>query len=62
MRQGLAVAAEHQAAGGILVEPVRQRGRARQPKAQRVEMVLEACTPFGTAMHRETGWFVNYEH
>ena len=40
--QRLAVAAEHQAAGGVAVEPVRERGRARQPEAQRAEMVLQA--------------------
>ena len=38
--QRLAVAAEHQAAGGVAVEPVGERRRARQPEAQRVEMVF----------------------
>ena len=42
LRQRLAMAAEHQAAGGVAVEPMRQRRRSRQSKAQRVEMVLQA--------------------
>ncbi len=37
-RQRLAVAAEHEAAGGVAVEPVRQCRRARQAEAQRVEI------------------------
>ena len=40
--QRLAVAAEHEAAGGVAVEPVRERRRARQAEAQRVEMILQA--------------------
>ncbi len=51
MRQRLAMAAEYQAAGGILVEPVRQRWRPRQAVAQRVEIVLERTAALRPAMH-----------
>src|SRR6478736_3269302 len=56
------MAAEHQAAGGILVEPVCERGRAWQPEPQRVEMVLEAQAALGAAMHREACGLVDYQH
>ena len=52
MSERLAVAAEHQAAGGILVEPVGKRRRPRQAVAQDVEMVFEASPALGPAMHR----------
>ena len=56
------MAAEHQAAGGILVEPVRQRGRAWQPEAQRVEVILETQAALGAAMHRQAGRLVDHQH
>ena len=58
----LAVAAEHQAAGGILVEPVRQRRIARQPEAQGPEIVVERRAALRAAMHRESGRLVDYQH
>ncbi len=39
--EGLAVAAEHEAAGGVAVEPVGERGIARQAEAQGAEVILE---------------------
>src|SRR6185437_11618830 len=41
-RQCLAMAAEHQAAGGVAVEPVRERGVARQSETQSAKIVFEA--------------------
>ena len=60
--QRLAVAAEHQAAGGVAVEPVRQRRRPRQPEAQRVEMIFQAFAAFGAAMHGEARRLVDHQH
>ena len=58
----LAVAAEHQAAGGVAVEPVRERGRARQAEAQRVEMILQALAALRPPVHREPGRLVDHQH
>ena len=60
--QRLAVAAEHQAAGGVAVEPVGQRRRARQAEAQRVEIVLQALAALRPAMDREAGRLVDHQH
>src|SRR3954470_15958426 len=46
--QRLAMAPEHQATGGVAIEPVGKRGRARQAKAQRVEIILQALAAFWT--------------
>ena len=66
LRQRLAVAAEHQAAGGVAVEPVRQRRRPRQAEAQRVEMILQAFPTLsrrsGSAMHGHAGRLVDHQH
>ena len=62
LRQGLAVAPEHQAAGRIAVEPVRQSRRARQPEAQRAEIIFQACAAFGTAMYGDAGGLIDDQH
>jgi fused signal recognition particle receptor len=62
LRERLAVAAEHQAAGRIAVEPVRQRRRPRQAEAQRVEMVFEALAAIRAAMHGEPRRLVDHQH
>ena len=56
------MASEHQAAGRIAVEPMRQRRRARQPEAQRAEMIFEALAAFGTAMHGDARRLVDDQH
>jgi hypothetical protein len=61
-RQRLAMASEHQAAGGVAIEPVRERRRSRQPEAQRVEMILKALATLGAAMDREAGRLVDHQH
>ena len=45
------MAAEHEAAGGVPVEPVRQRRRPRQSEPQRVEMIFQTFAALGAAMH-----------
>ena len=56
------MAAEHQAAGGVAVEPVRERRRARQAEAQRVEIVLEGLDAFRPAMHGQARRLVHHQH
>jgi hypothetical protein len=56
------MAAEHEAAGGVAVEPMRQRGRARQPETQRAEMVLEALAALRSLVHGETRRLVDDQH
>src|SRR5262249_47919118 len=58
----LAMAAEHQAAGCVAVEPVGERRRPRQPEAQRVEMIFEAFAAVRPAVHRQAGRFVDHQH
>ena len=45
-----------------LVEPVRQRRRARQAEAQRVEIVLEALAPLRPLVHGEARRLVDHQH
>src|SRR5262245_9420148 len=60
--QGLAMAAKHEAAGGVAVEPMRQRGCARQPEAQRAEIVLEAFAPLRPLVYGEARRLVDDQH
>jgi hypothetical protein len=62
LRQGLAMAAEHQAAGGVAVEPMRQRRRARQSEPQRGEVIFQAFAAFGTAMHGDARRLIDDQH
>src|SRR6185503_7592303 len=61
-RQGLAVACEHQAPGRVAVETMCQRGRARQAKSERVEIVLEGIAAFRPAMHGQSRRLVDHQH
>src|SRR5688572_10811924 len=56
------MAAEHQAAGGFLVQPVREARRARQAEAQRVEMILQARPALRPLVHGEAGGLVDDQH
>ena len=58
----LAMAPEHKASGGVLVEAMRQGGRTRQAEPQGVEMILQAGAAFRSAMHREPGRLVDDQH
>ena len=51
-----------EAAGGVAVEPMGERRRARQAEAQRVEMILEIVAALGAAMHGQAGRLVDDEH
>ncbi len=62
VRERLAVAAKHEATGGLAVEPVRQLGPARQAVAQSSEPVFQARAAFGPAMHRQAGRLVDHQH
>ena len=54
--------AEHEAAGGVLVEPVGQHRRPRQAEAQRVERVFQIGAALRPAMHRQAGGLVDDQH
>ena len=56
------MAAEHEAAGGIAVEPVSQHRRPRQAKSQRVERGFQIGAALGAAMHRQPGRLVDHQH
>src|SRR5258707_13983651 len=62
MSKRLAMAPEHEASGGILVEAVCQGGRAWQAEPQGVEIVLKARAALRSAMHRKAGGLVDDEH
>ena len=58
----LAMPSQHEAAGGILVEPMRQHRRPRQAEAQRVERGFQIGAALGAAMHRQPGRLVDDQH
>ncbi len=62
MAERLAVAAEHQAAGGVAIKPMGERRRARQAVAQRVEKILQARAALGAAMHGKARRLVDHQH
>jgi fused signal recognition particle receptor len=62
MSQGLTVTSEHEAAGGVLVEPVRERRRARQAEPQGLEQVFQAAAALGSAVDRQAWRLVDDEH
>ena len=56
------MAAEHQTARRLAVEPMGERRRARQAEAQLIEPVLEARAALGAAMHRNARRLVDHQH
>ena len=56
------MAAEHQAARGVAVEPVREDRRARQAESQRVERCLQIGAALRAAMHRQACGLVDHQH
>ena len=56
------MAPEHQAAGGVLVQPMRQRRGARQAEAQVDEGLLEILAALGAAMHGKARRLVHHQH
>jgi fused signal recognition particle receptor len=62
MSKRLAMAPEHEASGGVLVEAVRQGGRARQAEPEDIEIVLKTHAALRSAMHRKAGGLVDDQH
>jgi fused signal recognition particle receptor len=60
--QRFVMAPQHQAAGGVAVEPMRERRLARQAEAERVEIILEARAPFRTGVNRDAGGLIEDKH
>ncbi len=60
--QRLPMAAEHEAAGRVAVEPVGERGGAWQAEAQGVEIILEALAPLRPLVDREARRLVDHQH
>ena len=56
------MAPEHEAARGVAVEPVGERGLARQAEAQRVEIVLEARAALRPVVDGDSGGLVEDQH
>src|SRR5262252_7906298 len=56
------MAAEHEAAGGVLVQPVGEHRRPRQAEAQRVEGGFQIGAALGPAMHRQARRLVDHQH
>src|SRR4051794_7659807 len=60
--QRLAVAAEHETARGVAIEPMRERGGARQPEPQRAEIIFQALAALGALVHGEARRLVEHQH
>ena len=56
------MASEHEAAGGVAVEPMGQHRRPRQAEAQRVERGFQIGAALGAAMHRQARRLVDHQH
>ena len=56
------MAAEHQAAGGIAIEAMGERGRTRQPEAQRVEIIFETFAALGPLVDGQSRGLVDHQH
>ena len=53
---------QNETARGLPVQPMGERGPARQAEAQRVEMILQGAAALGSAMHGHAGGLVNDQH
>src|SRR6516165_3566523 len=56
------MAAEHQAARGVAIETMRERGRARQAEAQRAEMIFEALAALRPLVNGQARRLVDHQH
>jgi fused signal recognition particle receptor len=56
------MASEHQAAGSIAIEPMGERRRTRQAKAQRAEIILQALAALRPLMHGKARRLVDDQH
>src|SRR5262249_59218909 len=59
--QRLAMAAEYQAAGGVAIETMGERGRARQAEAQRAEIVFETLAALRPFVNGQARRFVDHQ-
>ena len=53
---------QHQAAGGITIEPMCQHRRARQAESQGIERRLQIGAALGAAMYRQSRRLVDHQH
>src|SRR5262245_26084306 len=60
--QRLAMAAEHQAAGGVAIETMGERGRARQAETQRAKMIFEALAALRPFVNGQARRLVDHQH
>lgn len=60
--QSLMVSSQDQAAGRVAIEPMGERGRARQAEAQRIEIGFQIFAAFRALMHGDARRFVDHEH
>src|SRR5262245_35009106 len=56
------MAAEHQAAGGVAVETMGERGRARQAETQRAEIIFEALAALRPFVNGQARRLVDHQH
>jgi hypothetical protein len=60
--EGLAVAAEDEAAAGVAVEAVGEAGAAGEAEAERVEVVLQVRAALRAGVDGQAGGLVDHEH
>ena len=53
---------EDEATGSVLIKPVGENRRARQPKPQPVEGGFQIGAALGAAMHRQARGLVDHQH
>ena len=53
---------EHQTAGGVAVQPMGERGIARQAEAQGVKIILEARAAFRPGVNGDASGLIENEH
>ncbi len=60
--QRLRMAAEHETAAGVAIEPMRERRRRLEPEGQGGQQRLQIGTRPGGAMHGDAGRLVQHQH
>jgi hypothetical protein len=60
--QRLAMAAEHQAARGVAIETMRERGRSWQAEAERAEIIFEAFAALRPLVNGQACRLVDHQH
>src|SRR3954447_10381560 len=62
LRESLAMPSENKAAGRIAIEPMRERGCARQAEPQRAEIIFQALAAFGPFVHGHSRGLVDHQY